>query len=112
MKKKILLAIVPIFIITIGIYSVSEIFRTLSSYKKDFDDSIKSSMYILGPTLSFNLYNVERGASKNSLKAIFANKNIEKIHSSYYPSVNLDDLTDENNYVLLLIFVFFRDLRG
>lgn len=78
MNKKILLTIVPVFTISIGIYLVYEIFRTQSAYQKDFDESIKTSMTILGPALISNIYNLEKISAETSIKGIFSNLNIEE----------------------------------
>ena len=78
MNKKILFTIVPVFTISIGIYLIYEIFRTQSAYQKDFDDSIKTSMTILGPALTSNIYNLEKFAAQDSIKGIFANSNIKQ----------------------------------
>jgi sigma-B regulation protein RsbU (phosphoserine phosphatase) len=78
MNKKILLTIVPVFTISIGAYLVYEIFRTQAAYQKDFDDSIKTSMTILGPALTSNIYNLENFAAQSSIKGIFANDNVRQ----------------------------------
>ena len=81
MNKKLLLTIVPVFTISIGVYLVKEIFSTQKAYQKDFDDSIQTSMTILGPALMSNIYNLEQFAAESSIKGIFANTNIQAAYS-------------------------------
>ena len=78
LNLKILFVIIPITIVTIGMYFVYQILDTKKQLQSEFDKTITNSMLILKPSLSANIYNLEKQNVINSVKGLFINENIEK----------------------------------
>ncbi|MGY3804573.1 methyl-accepting chemotaxis protein [Pigmentibacter ruber] len=75
---KILLIIIPITVCSIGLYFVYQILDTKKQFQIEFDNTIVNSMVILKPSLSANIYNLEKNNVSNSVKGLFINENINK----------------------------------
>ncbi len=75
---KILMIIIPITIVSIGLYFVYQILDTKKLFQLQFDNTIINSMVILKPSLSANIYNLEKNNVVNSVKGLFINENITK----------------------------------
>jgi len=75
---KILYVIIPITIVTIGLYFVYQILDTKKQLQNEFDKTIINSVLILKPSLSANIYNLEKQNVLNSIKGLFINENIIK----------------------------------
>ena len=75
---KILYVIIPITIVTIGLYFVYQILDTKRQLQNEFDKTIINSVLILKPSLSANIYNLEKQNVLNSIKGLFINENIIK----------------------------------
>jgi len=78
LNLKILFVIVPIVIVSISIYFIYEILEAKSQFQSEFDKSISNSVLILKPSLSANIYNLEKQNVVNSVKGLFINENISK----------------------------------
>ena len=78
LNLKILIVIVPIVIVSISIYFIYEILEAKSQFQNEFDKSISNSVLILKPSLSANIYNLEKQNVVNSVKGLFINENISK----------------------------------
>ena len=76
---KILYVIIPITIVTIGLYFVYQILDTKKQLQNEFDKTIINSVLILKPSLSANIYNLEKQNVLNSIKGLFINENIINI---------------------------------
>ena len=70
---KILYVIIPITIVTIGLYFVYQILDTKRQLQNEFDKTIINSVLILKPSLSANIYNLEKQNVLNSIKGLFIN---------------------------------------
>ena len=75
---KILLIIIPITVCSIGLYFVYQILDTKKQFQIEFDNTIINSMVILKPSLSANIYNLEKNNVSNSVKGLFINENVYK----------------------------------
>ncbi len=76
---KILLVVIPIIIISLSLYFIYSIVDTKSQLQEEFDHSISNSIVILKPSLSANIYNLEKQNVINSVKGLFINENISKV---------------------------------
>ncbi len=56
--------------------SLIEIIQTRGTYQEDFDASLKTSMTVLSPAISMDIFNVDQPSALKALYGIFSNKDI------------------------------------
>lgn len=76
---KILIVVIPIIIVSLSMYFIYSILDTKSQLQIEFDNSISNSITILKPSLSANIYNLEKQNVVNSVKGLFINENISRV---------------------------------
>lgn len=79
LNLKIIIVTVPIIILSLSIYFIYSIIDTKGQLQEEFDHSISNSLVILKPSLSANIYNLEKQNVLNSIKGLFINENIVKV---------------------------------
>ncbi len=75
LSRKLHLITIPIFL-AMTLASIIEIVQTRAAYQEDFDASLKTSMTVLSPAISTDIFNVDPDSVQKALYGIFSNKDI------------------------------------
>lgn len=78
LKNKIMFIIAPPLFIVFSLYFLFEILSTQKQFKKDFDQSIISTMKVLSPSIANGIFNIDKSYVSASLAGLFQNDFLEK----------------------------------